>query len=380
MVACDITELGKRVFAGLARSDQRHWARLYLNGLLLGGGRKTLRRMCAELCGKKCEQSLQQFISQSPWDHTEVLRALAECLCAELTADAWTVHQVAFAKNGNASAGVERQYVPALGRVINCQMGLSVALTVGDIAMPVYWRLMLPSTWADGERRQRCRIPDQERPLPVWRYTMEALDEIIGVWGLPVPPIVLESQRVGEADRLVTELNDRRVDYAVAIHPTQPLRLAARRTPNGQQTVLPPPLPAEECHRAADARRTVAWTDQEQRLMRSHLWSVPVRLATTGGTWCRSGPTVNLVVEAPLGRPDSCTFWLTNLVNRPLDGLIQLLKSHPRASRFFGAPLREVGLYDFEGRNYRGWHHHVSVASVAFAHVAVTRRRRLLAI
>lgn len=368
----DTEHLCAEVFACLARSDQRQWARVYLNGLLLGGGRKSLRRISAELSEKNCEQSLQQFIGQSPWDHLEVLRSLALRLTSEFDAEALTVHEVAFAKNGTASAGVERQYVSRLGRVINCQMGLAISLTAGDTCTPVYWRLMLPSTWNDDEeRRRRARVPEHERSLPAWQYVMEALDELIGGWGLPVPPIVLESRRVGEAERLLAELNDRKVGYAVAIHPTQPLRLVSRRTADASQAVLAPPLPAHECHRTADTRHTVAWTDPHGRTMRSHFSLLPVRLPD-GGPAGRGGPPtpLQLIAEAPLGRPESRSFWLTNLVHRPLDGLVQIVKSHNRVARFLDGPVREVGLYDFEGRSYRGWHHHVTIVSVALAHLA----------
>src|SRR5688500_14041593 len=108
----------------IQRSEQRKWGGVYLRGLMLDGKRKSIEPMAARLEDGD-EQCLQQFVNQSPWDERVVRANLARRMCADLTPEAWISDDTGFVKKGRFSVGVARQYSGTLGRVDNCQVGLS---------------------------------------------------------------------------------------------------------------------------------------------------------------------------------------------------------------------------------------------------------------
>jgi SRSO17 transposase len=144
----------------LARADQRRWGECYLRGLMLDGKRKSIQPM-AERLPDGNEQALQQFISQSPWDWRLVRRRLATQMTAVVDPDTWIVDDTGFPKFGTASVGVARQYSGTLGKVANCQVGVSIHAATDQASCPIDWRLFLPESWdQDGARRRAAHVPE----------------------------------------------------------------------------------------------------------------------------------------------------------------------------------------------------------------------------
>jgi len=121
------------LFAPIPRKDQRRWGQTYLRGLLLDGKRKSIEPMAARLArgdpqtdADALEQALQQFVNQSPWDPIPVRRRLAQRMTAAIGPAAWVIDDTGFPKFGRHSVGVAPQYCGALGKVANCQVGVSV--------------------------------------------------------------------------------------------------------------------------------------------------------------------------------------------------------------------------------------------------------------
>ena len=146
------------MFESVARKDQRRWGEVYLRGLMLDGKRKSIEPMAARLQDGD-EQCLQQFVNQSPWDEVPVRRALAERMSAELAVEAWAIDDTGFPKFGKMSVGVARQYSGALGKVGNCQIGVSVNACSDEESCPLDWRLFIPEEWDEEQRVQ----PDPAR-------------------------------------------------------------------------------------------------------------------------------------------------------------------------------------------------------------------------
>src|SRR5215208_6524002 len=109
------------LFSTLYRVDQRRAGEGYLHGLLNCPGRKSVRQLAAILADRS-EQSLQQFISHSPWNPEPLRRRLLSMASDLLQPTAWVLQEVAFPKHGRYSAAVERQYVRSMGKVCNCQL------------------------------------------------------------------------------------------------------------------------------------------------------------------------------------------------------------------------------------------------------------------
>ena len=147
----------EEMYAPLLRCDQRAKAECYTRGLMIEGRRKSMQPM-AERLGVVDDQGLQQFISDSTWDEVAVRRRLARRMCAGLDVQAWAIDDSGMPKCGRLSPGVARQYCGELGKVANCQVGVSVNAVSDAASCPLDWRLFLPAEWdEDQERRARAK-------------------------------------------------------------------------------------------------------------------------------------------------------------------------------------------------------------------------------
>src|SRR4051794_18455009 len=186
-----LEEFAAAMFAPLPRKDQRGWGGVYLRGLMLEGKRKSIEPMAARLEDGD-EQCLQQFVNQSPWSAGAVRERLAVRMSAEIAPQAWVIDDTAFPKFGRMSVGVARQYCGALGKVSNCQVGVSVNAVTPQASCPIDWRLYLPEEWDDDARRAACRVPDDARHEPKWKLALQMIDELVG-WGMEPAPILADA-------------------------------------------------------------------------------------------------------------------------------------------------------------------------------------------
>ena len=135
---------------------------LYLRGLLEQGARKSLEPMVERLGGEADYQSMQQFLADSPWDPALVVRAVAERVAPEIDVEAWVLDDTGFPKDGKDSPGVKRQYSGTLGKIGNCQIGVSLHAVGSKGTVPLGWALYLPEEWCkDAERRRKAKIPEE---------------------------------------------------------------------------------------------------------------------------------------------------------------------------------------------------------------------------
>src|SRR5436305_3248663 len=183
----------------LPRSDQRAKGELYLRGLMLDGKRKSMQPMAARLGVD--HQQLQQFVTSSTWDHAGVRRRIARWADEFIAPEAYVIDDTGFPKDGSDSPGVARMYSGTLGKVGNCQIGVSVHAVTDEASAAIDWRLFLPKSWdetttTDAEaiagirrRRARCKVPDSVRHREKWRLALDMLDEVLG------DPIPILTQR-----------------------------------------------------------------------------------------------------------------------------------------------------------------------------------------
>src|SRR4051794_29509318 len=160
-----LEEFAAEMFAPLARRDQRDKGATYVRGLLLDGRRKSMQPM-AERLGVD-HQGLQQFVSSSTWAVEEVRERLARRAIEVIAAEAWVVDDTGFPKDGTASPGVARQYSGTLGKVGNCQIGVSISAVTHAPSCPLERRLFLPQSWGDARAaRPGAGAAVRERPAP----------------------------------------------------------------------------------------------------------------------------------------------------------------------------------------------------------------------
>src|SRR6266487_2750524 len=162
------------------------------------------------------EQALQQFVNQSPWDPAAVRRRLAQRMTTAIAPAAWVIDDTAFPKFGRHSVGVAPQSCGTLGKVANCQVGVSVHAATDQASCPLDWRLFLPEEWDhDAQRRRKAHVPDRERHRPKWQLALDMLDELAG-WDL-VPPVVLADAAYGEVNQFRLGLEQRELAYLVQV-------------------------------------------------------------------------------------------------------------------------------------------------------------------
>src|SRR3954466_11451988 len=185
-----LEEFAAEMFAPLARRDQRDKGATYVRGLLLDGGRKSMQPM-AERLGVE-EQGRRQFTSSSTWAGERVRERLARRAVEVIDPQAWVVDDTGFPKDGTASPGGARQYSGTLGKVGNCQIGVSISAVTDTASCPLDWRLFVPERWDDTcatspeaaavirARRARAGLPAEVGHREKWRLALDMLDELAG--------------------------------------------------------------------------------------------------------------------------------------------------------------------------------------------------------
>ncbi|WP_232247545.1 IS701 family transposase [Kitasatospora azatica] len=355
-----ISDYCRDLFSCFARSDQRRWGEVYLRGLLHAPGRRTPANISEKVLGRRVVQPIQQFVNQSTWEYDNVRRYLAERASTLKAPEAWAFDEVVFPKNGTRSAGVGRQFVGSAGRVMNCQLGLATSMVHGGHGLPVNWHLILPRHWDDDhELRSRAHVPSHERHRPRWSYVLESLDEILE-WDVPDAPVLANWSYEPQVEPLLLGLEERGFGYVVEVGPTTllpvggaPRRPAARRIPA---------VEVVQGMRGWSERAVLARPDGPEGQTRHSQFMIGALGAMQPGM--RSA-TRHLVVEWPFGRPQPRSYWMTNLPADRLADTVALAELRHQVGRSHEKLHEDYGLSDFEGRSFRGWHHHVTLASAA---------------
>lgn len=354
-----LQQLCESLFSSFDRSDQRRWGEVYVRGLVEVEGRKSVRRICEQVLGWRADQRLQQFVNQSPWDWTEVRQRLAQLLTAETRPSAWVAEEGVFPKNGQNSVGVAKQYSTSAHRTLNCQLGLVMFLSGEAGPFPVNWRLLLPRTWdADVRRRSRAHVPEDERHRSWWQHLLDMTDEMTFDWDLPALPVVVDACRQTGTERLIAGLEERGLRYLVRLDPRFPIAASPGTRPF---------LVGELVARVAARDRVVVGRQEQIGVggTRAQLISLPA--SEDSATRIRRAHRY-VVAEWGRGGRAPRAIWLTNLGSARLPELVRLTRLRRRTADSLTEMYEESGLRHFEGRSYRGWHHHTTLVSVALAH------------
>ncbi len=358
------------LFGSLPRSDQRRWAEVYLRGQVNVPGRRSIRRISEHVVGWRADQSLQQFVNQSPWEWEPVRSRLAQRIDSALHPKAWVVEEVVFPKYGTNSVGVERQYAHSAGRILNCQLGLSVFLAGEEGNCPVNWRLLLPRSWEnDTARRDGAHLPDEERYRARWEHLLDAVDEMSTDWDLTPAPIVTDAHQQPHVEPLLSGLEARGLRYLVRVADSTP---ATARSSLGGPTVGD--IVAQSTGRNGMA---LSWPGGSGgRLIRSQfvVAMLPDPATRRQGEPGRTvGRRRRVVADWSPGRRRPKAIWLTNLNASRLPDLIGLITRRRRVGEELARLNDNSGLQHFEGRSFRGWHHHVTLVSAAHGYLLLSR-------
>jgi SRSO17 transposase len=374
------------VFESLARKDQRARGECYLRGLMLEGRRKSVEPMAQRL-GEVHYQALHHFVAVSPWDWRPVRCRLAERLVAALGPTAWAVDDTGFPKDGEHSVGVQRQYSGTLGKTANCQLGVSVNAVTEQASCPLDWRLFVPESWdsaAMAEPRAASRLPEGVHHRPKWQLALDMLDEL-AAWGL-VSPVLVSDAGYGEVGEFRAGLDDRQIPYVVQVktdtsaYPEQASPTVAPysgrgRRPRPRYRDKPSSLKRLALAAGQQACVELIWRRGSKGLQRSRFLALRVRpagitprrqaAARAGGVGWEL-PVRWLLVEWPTDKLEPSKYWLSNLpATTPIVELVRLARLRWRIEQDYRELKGALGLDHFNGRGWAGWHHHVTLVSVA---------------
>lgn len=386
---------------GLAQAaghtDREKPLKAYCTGLLLPGERKSVEAMAARLAPdnvRRTHQSLHHVVADAPWSDEDVLRQARKYVLAAMTEQepvaAWVVDDSGFVKKGTHSVGVARQYCGQVGKQENCRVAVSLSVTTQTASLPVAWRLYLPESWAqDQERREQAGVPEEisfaTQPAIAFEQICRAVEE-----GIPTAPVL------GDAGYG----NDTPFREGVtALHLLYVLGVSS------STTVWQPgegPLPKKAWsgrgqppkRRRRDAKhRPVAVLALAQGLperawksitgrpgtkgqLRSRFAALRVRPAHRDEKRTEARPEEWLLIEWPKGEAEPTQYWLSTLpAETKLRDLVFLAKRRWIIERDDEELKQELGLGHFEGRGWRGFHHHATLCIAAYGFLVAERSR-----
>jgi len=371
------------------------WAGVYLQGLLLDGERKSIEplsrrvRLPAGLTSKDPEQALQQFVNQSPWDERRVLRRYRARLADTFASPegVFLFDDVSLPKQGTHSVGVQRQYCGALGKKANCQVLVSVHYVSPTGHYPLDLRLYLPDQWrADPARLDKAGVPQSEcRPLTKAQIALELLDRVRAE-GLPGWAAVADAGygasgefRAGLAARGLRYIVGVTEDFVVFAQP--PAWVPPAPTTGGRPQTRPQlaegsprPVPLHELA-ARLPRRKVTWRQGTKgKLSGRFAWfQVWPGHGWQRGACAGEGPVWLLIEEQSDGK---IKYAFSNLpADTSCKQAVRLWKSRWPVEQGYQQLKEELGLDHFEGRSWRGLHHHVCLTLLAYGFLLLERQR-----
>lgn len=365
------TEFFDSIFASLARSDQRRKGVEYIRGLLQASGRKSIRNISGALEGSAPDQSLHHFVNDSTWGWEQVRHALARYLVQRSPIEAWVVRSMLVSKAGQHSVGVERRFVPTEGRVLNAQHALGVWATSDRLNSPVNWGLHLPRVWLDdATRRRRASIPDNVLPLTLGAHVVGIVDEIVDKWSLPIRPAVVD---VGEMDIVTVADGLRRLGIPMLVRIDDWAVMTVADPALTGYSDTRPMSPQQIMSAAKGMMRPIRWIDSgdgEVRISRA----ATVRVRLSGGSresGRRSGRELMLLGVGLDDEQGLHQIWLTDMDGARLSDLLRLTSLLERVEENTVEIGERVGIKDYAGRSFGGWHRHLTLASAAHAVAAM---------
>jgi SRSO17 transposase len=394
-----------RDYADIFRDDFTHtkqaaWSGVYLRGLLTDGERKSIEPLSARvdlppgLDSKDPEQALQQFVNQSPWDDQVLAARYRRHMAATYASPEgiFVIDDTSFPKQGQHSVGVRRQYCGALGKRANCQVAPSVHYVSPRGHYPLAMRLFLPDSWIeDRHRLDKAGVPEGfRRSRTKGEIALELLDAVRGE-GLP-GWLALADCGYGVSEEFRAGLEVRGLKYIVGVTEEmvvfaeeprwEPPGPADRPEGTGGRPRRQPRL-AEDSPKpvslkdlaAATKLHKVTWREGTKGELSGHFaW---LRVWPAGGWargYCAAAGPIWLLIERQADGELKYAF--SNLPPETTRlRAVRLWKSRWPVEQGYQQMKEELGLDHFEGRSWRGFHHHVCLVMLAYGFLALEQLR-----
>jgi SRSO17 transposase len=386
---------------GLAKAaghaDRESPLKNYCVGLLLPGERKSVEPMAARLAPdniQRMHQSLHHLVADAPWNDEEMLWQVRSSVLPAMQEQrkivCWIVDDTGFPKKGSHSVGVARQYCGQVGKQDNCRVAVSLSVATWSASLPIAFRLYLPESWTeDKKRRKEGGIPEeiqfQTKPQIALAQIKTAVEEEV------MRGVVVADAGYGVDGRFRAGITELGLEYAVGVQSsltawapgTEPLPPLPRKQTGRPASLLRrdkdhQPVSAKQLASdvAAKEWKMVNWRQGTGQKLRSRFAALRVRPAHRD--YWRAEPHAEewLLIEWPKGEPEPAKYWLSTLsVDTKLKDLVAIVKQRWIIERDYEELKQELGLGHYEGRGWRGFHHHATLCIASYGFLLAERSR-----
>jgi SRSO17 transposase len=369
----------------------------YCKGLLLPGERKSIEPMAARLNASNVQatrQSLHHLVAKAPWSDEALLEQVRNQVLPIMQRQgpvvAWVVDDTGFPKKGKHSVGVTRQYCGEVGKQENCRVAVSLSVTTWSSSLPIAYQLYLPKEWAeDAERRQKADVPAE---IEFQTKAEIAMDQIRAAVAAQVAGgVVLADAAYGMNTAFRDELTALQLPYVVGVQSSmtvwEPGKQPLPAKPRGKKGRPPRLLQRTSEHQPVSVKqlamnlptsafKEITWREGTERKLRSRFAAVRVRPAHRDYWKAEPHAEEWLLMEWPRSQPEPTKYWLSTLpLSTKLRDLVKMAKHRWIIERDYQELKQELGLGHFEGRNWRGFHHHATLCIAAYGFLVAERNR-----
>jgi len=369
----------------------------YCKGLLLPGERKSIEPMAARLNPDNVQatrQSLHHLVAKAPWSDQSLLGHVRERVLPTMQKHgevvAWIVDDTGFPKKGKHSVGVTRQYCGQVGKQENCRVAVSLSVATWNSSLPIAYRLYLPQDWVeDTERREKAEVPEE---VEFQTKPEIALDQMRAAVEADVPRgVVLADAAYGINTEFRDALTELGLQYVVGVQssmtvwesgkqplPAKPRRKMGRPPRLLQRTTEHQPVSVKQLatNLPSSAFKEITWREGTDHKLQSRFAAVRVRPAHRDYEKAEPHAEQWLLIEWPRSEPEPTKYWISTLPpNSPLKALVKIAKQRWIIERDYQELKQELGLGHFEGRNWRGFHHHATLCIAAYGFLVAERNR-----
>ena len=377
--------------------DRHEPLKNYCKGLLLPGERKSIEPMAARLDPDNTQpmrQSLHHLVAKAPWSDEVLLQQVRNQVLPTMRKQgpvvAWIVDDTGFPKKGQHSVGVTRQYCGQVGKQENCRVAVSLSVATWGSSLPIAYRLYLPTEWAeDAERREKTEVPEE---VEFQTKPDIALDQIRSAVAADLDRgVVLADAAYGINTEFREGITALSLPYVLGIQSSmtvwepgkQPLPAKTRgkkgRPPRLlQRSTNHQPVSVKQLAMSLPATvfREITWREGTNRKLRSRFAAVRVRPAHRDYKKAEPHAEEWLLIEWPRGEKEPTKYWVSTLPPAiQLPALVKMAKHRWIIERDYQELKQELGLGHFEGRNWRGFHHHATLCIAAYGFLVAERNR-----
>jgi SRSO17 transposase len=369
----------------------------YCKGLLLPGERKSIEPMAARLEPENIQpmrQCLHHLVAKAPWSDEVLLERVHNYVLPTIrklgSVVAWIVDDTGFPKKGQHSVGVTRQYCGQVGKQENCRVAVSLSVATWSSSLPIGYRLYLPKEWAeDAERRGKTEVPEE---VSFQTKPEIALDQIRAAVAANVDRgVVLTDAAYGMNTDFRHELTKLELQYVAGVQSSMTVWAPGEQPlpakPRGKMGRPPRLLQRSTDHQPVSVKqlamslpstafKTITWREGTDRKLQSRFAAVRVRPAHRDTERAEPHAAEWLLIEWPRGEKEPTKYWVSTLSSTvQLKALVKMAKHRWIIERDYQELKQELGLGHFEGRNWRGFHHHATLCIAAYGFLVAERNR-----